>query len=140
MDTYNAFKELYFGAEEMRHLGAIFGLNQGIKTKVTDIISKLIDIEKTLISRADIINHESRRRQTRAWYYNNNVNRFPKSSMNPTGYSEINPSKMNLNEFVKNPEAFIESYERIKHSFNILDAVNTVPHFRGYLRMLNLLD
>lgn len=140
MDTYNAFKELYFGAEEMRHLGSIFGLNQGIKTKVTDIISKLIDIEKILISRADIINHETRRRQTRAWYYNNNVNRFPKSSMNPNGYSEINPSKMDLNKFIKNPESFIESYERIKHSFNILDAVNTVPHFRGYLKMLNLLD
>lgn len=33
-------------------------------------------------------------------------------------------------------EKAIERYEEVKHSFNILDAVSTVPHFFGYLKSL----
>lgn len=140
ISTYNSLKELYFGADEMRHLGSIFSLNQGLNTKISDIIGRINDIEKIFINRADLINSESRRQQIHRWFTDYRVNLYPYSSSNRDGYKVITPTKMSLNEFIQNPNELIKSYDTIKHSFNILDAVNTVPHFRGYFEMLNLLD
>lgn len=132
INVYNSLKELYFGAEEMRHLGAILGLNQGIATRMTDIVGKLTDVERIYQQRVEIINNETRRKTTLNWYKNPNVNRFK--------YEKETANKFKLNDFFNNPQSAISSYERIKHSINILDVVNTIPHFKGYFKMLNLLD
>lgn len=104
MKIYNDIKMLSDGAEEMRLLGSIFSLNQGIKTKPDELLNQINSIERAIY--------------------------------NKTGKIE---DLVDLQRFVfdeKYRQQCIEQYETIKHSFNIYEAISTVPHFMGYVKTL----
>lgn len=103
----NAVKDLYIlagGAQELRTMGSIFSLNQGIKTSMDEVLRQINLIERCIYEK--------------------------------TGNER---DIINLSYFVFNEEyrnECILKYEAVKHSFNILDAVATTPHFMGYVEML----
>lgn len=39
-----------------------------------------------------------------------------------------------LEDFVRNPESYVQAYEKVKVTFNILDVMMSVPHFAAMLR------
>lgn len=92
------------GAKEMRRLGSIFSLNQGIKTDPEGLLRQVNLIERAVYDitgdAKDIID----------------INRF--------AFDETYRQRA------------IDAYENVKHSFNILEAVSTVPHFMGYVQTL----
>ena len=97
---YEILQQLATGAEEMRMLGSIFSLNQGIPTKPQEIINKVNDIQDFIKKRTkdfDLIQfvHDSNYAQQK-----------------------------------------IAEYDQKKDTFNILEAISTVPHFAGYLKSL----
>lgn len=92
------------GSEEMRRLGAIFGINQGLKNKVDESLRQINNIERAIY---DITEDED---------------------------DIIDLVKFAFDEDYR--EECINKYDNIKHTFNILDAVATVPHYLGYIQML----
>lgn len=92
------------GAQEMRRLGSIFSLNQGIKNDPEGLLRQVNLIERAVYG--------------------------------ITGDEEdiIDINKFAFDEAYR--QRAINAYEKVKHSFNILEAVATVPHFMGYVRTL----
>lgn len=92
------------GAKEMRRLGSILSLNQGIKTDPEGLLRQVNLIERAIY---DITGDK------------NDI--------------------IDINKFVFDEDyrqKAIDAYEKVKHSFNILEAVSTVPHFMGYVQTL----
>lgn len=92
------------GAQEMRRLGSIFSLNQGIKNDPEGLLRQVNLIERAVY---DITEDEK---------------------------DLIDINKFAFDEAYR--QRAINAYENVKHSFNILEAVATVPHFMGYVRTL----
>lgn len=92
------------GAQEMRRLGSIFSLNQGIKNDPEGLLRQVNLIERAVY---DITGDEE---------------------------DIIDINKFAFDEAYR--QRAINAYEKVKHSFNILEAVATVPHFMGYVRTL----
>ena len=92
------------GAKEMRRLGSIFSLNQGIKNDPEGLLRQVNLIERAVY---DITEDEK---------------------------DLIDINKFAFDEAYR--QRAINAYEKVKHSFNILEAVATVPHFMGYVRTL----
>lgn len=92
------------GAKEMRRLGSIFSLNQGIKSDPEGLLRQVNLIERAVYDitkdKKDLID----------------INKF--------AFDEAYRQRA------------INAYENVKHSFNILEAVATVPHFMGYVQTL----
>lgn len=92
------------GAKEMRRLGSIFSLNQGIKNDPEGLLRQVNLIERAIY---DITEDEK---------------------------DIIDINKFAFDEAYR--QKAINAYENVKHSFNILEAVATVPHFMGYVQTL----
>lgn len=92
------------GAKEMRRLGSIFSLNQGIKSDPEGLLRQVNLIERAVY---DITKDEK---------------------------DLIDINKFAFDEAYR--QRAINAYENVKHSFNILEAVATVPHFMGYVQTL----
>ena len=92
------------GAKEMRRLGSIFSLNQGIKSDPEGLLRQVNLIERAVY---DITKEEK---------------------------DLIDINKFAFDEAYR--QRAINAYENVKHSFNILEAVATVPHFMGYVQTL----
>lgn len=92
------------GAKEMRRLGSIFSLNQGIKNDPEGLLRQVNLIERAVY---DITKDEK---------------------------DIIDINKFAFDEAYR--QRAINAYEKVKHSFNILEAVATVPHFMGYVQTL----
>lgn len=92
------------GAKEMRRLGSIFSLNQGIKNDPEGLLRQVNLIERAVY---DITKDEK---------------------------DLIDINKFAFDEAYR--QRAINAYENVKHSFNILEAVATVPHFMGYVQTL----
>lgn len=119
---YNSIKFLQNGALEFREMGKLFGLNQGLPSSPTDILMRVRSVEQLINQRLDILNSEAKR----------------KGSNDKLGLDY----KINLVDFCYNQEyrqSMIDRYDEIKHTFNILDAISTTPHFFNYLSQLALL-
>lgn len=102
---YNDFKTLAEGAEEMRIMGQIFSLNQGIKTDIKSFTNQLTNITHIIY--------------------------------NKTGNAD---DIIDIVKFVENAEyrqEYIERFESVRHTFNVLDAVTTNPHTMEYISMLS---
>lgn len=104
LDTYKSIKTLSEGAEEMRLLGQLFGLNQGLKGTSDKLVQQISNIEKAIFVR-----------------------------------SENSDDIFDLTQFAFNEQyrqKYINKYETVKHSFNVLDAISRNPHTMGYVRAL----
>lgn len=95
------------GAEEMRILGSILGVNKGLKASMTDMESYVETIEKLIYDRKVVIG-------------------MPVSDKDFIDFHKFMTDKDYQN-------VIIEVYEKIKHSVNIPHLLSKVAHFKGYL-------
>lgn len=149
---YSSIKTLYFGGSEMRRLGSILGLNQGLKTKVYDKLSFIRSFEDVFSSRFSEFDRDEAIRTTQLSEPSvvNGVQTtiggafqmladFVKADNTDAdgNVSDAKKYRISFQKFVTNESYrnnIIEFYNGVKHTFNILDAVWTLPHFRGYLQ------
>ena len=111
--AFEDFKTLYKGADEMKTLGQILHLNQGLYTSDLDTLKIISRIENIITDRAHAIGY--------------------------TGGTR----KFDLHRFLydqKYQKETIEEYNNVKVSFNILDLITKVPHYYEYLKILDLQD
>lgn len=111
--AFDDFKTLYKGADEMKTLGQILHLNQGLYTSDLDTLKIISRIENIITNRAHAIGY--------------------------TGGTR----KFDLHRFLydqKYQKETIEKYNDVKVSFNILDLITKVPHYYEYLKILDLQD
>ena len=120
-NAYDQIKKLQQGAEELKTLGQILHLNQGLYTTVNESINLINTIEGVIDSAKYRKYKEDKRKNPKA--------SFP------------SPKPFILNEFLNNPEyrqEQIDEYNKVKASFNILDVISKIPHFNSYISIANL--
>lgn len=113
------------GAEEMKILGSILSINNGVKTKFGESMAFIRKIEEIISNRF----HEMEAKKLRRWYLygDRSKDQKPKNQMN---------IRLNFTRFLTDPmyqAKQIRTYEACKHSVNILDVIAKVPHFRADL-------
>lgn len=107
--TYRSdLKILAEGAEEMRVLGSILSSNKGLKTNPDDAEIFIETIENLVYDRKKIL------------------------GLNPKDSDKFEILKFWFNEDYQ--KEWIEKYDAIKHSVNILHLISRVPHFKEYLK------
>lgn len=102
------------GAQEMKRLGEIAGLNQGLPNDLKSLLSKISKIEDIFVD-------------------------FASKDQLENIKSVLGSKYIDLERFAfekKYREKCIYLYDSIKHSFNILHAVATTPHIMGYIKTL----
>lgn len=122
-DQFEKIKFLAEGANEMKRIGEIAGLNQGLPTQLPKLINKINAIEGIF---EDNIKTEQQLNDVSAIF-------------NKYGF-EFN-KVISLEQFAfddKYRKACIEAYDAIKHTFNVLDVVSTSPHIMGYIQALTV--
>ena len=127
---YNDIKVLVQGAEEFRILGSILKLNQGLPNKISDIIGLVDNIENSINNRIKNHNNEIKRSRPGGQLSNNERN------------AELN-NGFNLFKFAFDEEyrrKYVEQYDTVKHTINILDVISTVPHYLQYIKTLATLQ
>lgn len=123
---YYALKSLQLGAEEFRTLGQILHLNQGINTSI-DEFQNYIETFEGLVT--DSLTYQEYLKFTNQ-----------EDSETAKKLFEVIPKKLTIKSFIEYPDIWIKKYEQKKVTFNILDIVNTTPHFKQYLNAVRLLD
>lgn len=151
-EVYDTIKELYFGGSELRRLGSILGLNQQLRTKVDRKLSFIRDFENLFTSRfAEFDSDEGIRKAqlmqpsivngqttTIGDAFDALANFVKDDNLDEDGnVIESRKYRISFTKFI-NDEAYrdtiISLYNGVKHTFNILDVVWSLPHFRGYLK------
>lgn len=134
---YNDIKRLYYGNTELKRQNTILGLNQGIKALSSEKLKFLSSFENMLNDRIKELEFDpdagniskSDLAEFRAYLRNYEAeNHQPYKG----DYS------ISLESFCSDAtyrQTVIDFYQKIKHTFNILDAVWEAPHFRQYLRL-----
>lgn len=149
--TYSTIRDLYNGGSELRRLGGILGLNQGLDTKIDSKLNFIRSFENLFTDR---FNEFSKNKSVRRLQLAEQVLLNGQTSTREKVFSELAQFvrldnmvhgvvpesvqyKISFNKFVTD-EAYrntiIEYYNGVKHTFNILDVAWTLPHFRGYLK------
>ena len=123
----NEIRKLNSFNEEMGDLRSILKLNQGLPNSVQDQ-HNWINNFRGILSRA--ANRQNRK--------------IKEESDSPLAnfQREYGSLELDLNLFLNNPKYqkdAIEAYESTKVGVNILDVVLNVPHYRGYMKTMNLL-
>lgn len=117
-NIYEDFKTLAKGADELKTLGQILHLNQGLYTSDTDTLKLVNKIENLISDRRYAITENKR------------------------NYREDPSDSIDLHRFIydKNyQQAKISKYDSVaKVSFNILNVLVQNPHYFSYLKMLDL--
>ena len=101
-------KVLAEGAEEMRVLGSILGINKGLKPSQTEAESFIDNFENLIFNRKLAMGET------------------------PTESDRINFVKFMTSK--KYQKTVIDKYEEVKHSVNIPHLLTKAPHFLGYLQ------
>ena len=97
------------GAEEMRILGQILGINKGLKPTMLEMEAFIDTIENLIYDRLKAMGSK------------------------PTNEDKIDFMQFMLDENYQ--KEIIEKYESIKHSVNIPHLLSKVPHFNEYLKL-----
>lgn len=116
--TYFKFIELAKGADEMRRLGSILSLNQGLKTNTINLIRQVALIEDSVYN-AYLQNKNDPRYQTKSQKHENLL---------------VDISKFVFDEQYRNE--VIKKYDNYKHTFNILDVIAHNSHTMEYIKTL----
>lgn len=112
-EAFEDFKTIYKGADEMKTLGQILHLNQGLYTSDLDTLKIISRIENIITDRAHAVDYKgaTQKFDLHRFLYDQNYQKFT-----------------------------IERYNDVKVSFNILDLITKVPHYYEYLKILDLQD
>lgn len=126
-----SIKELSQGSSEMNRIRAIFNLNRELPNKLEDKF-KTLDAFETIISdrlmSLDVDDNTLVSINGNYVSVKNVVSRI--NSVTDNG-------RISLRKFFYDPEyreTLISLYNGIKHTYNVLDAIWSVPHYRGYLQ------
>lgn len=109
----NQIKSLAKGAKEMKTLGAILGLNQGIPSEFSKLLNKCAALEDVFID----LGKDAKK----------------------AALSSLGSEYVDIHRFAFEPdyrETCIDIYNHYKHTFNILDCIAKSPHFLGYVQAL----
>ena len=96
------------GAEEMRILGSILGINKGLKPTISEAEAFIDTIENLIIDRKKIL-----------------------------GIPTTDKERIDFARFMLDTDYqkdIIDAYEKVKHSVNIPHLLSKAPHFNGYLK------
>lgn len=121
MVDLNKIVRLSMGAEEMKVLGQILGLNQGIPSTAEKLKQKINTIETLISRRAKELNS-----------FQGLIN--PKSEKIKASENRLDIGQLIYNEDYRKDK--IQEYENIKHSFNIIDLIFKVPQYKEYVTLL----
>lgn len=117
--TFNDIETLSRGAQEMKLLGQILSINQGLKTSSPDFLQQMNNLRRAIYNNLD---EESRSLD--------DIVDLVKFAM------DENPYSVNGIEYPTYRDYVIDYYEEVKEAFNIFDVVSKVPHFMGYIKEL----
>ena len=120
----NNLRKLNYGASELRRLGSILSYNQGFRTKVPELLGTIEKFSTLISDRIDELENWEKKNSIEA------INDF-KDIYKTT---EVDLSKFFFDENYRND--VINLYDKIKHTFNIMDCIWTLPQVRGYLQSL----
>lgn len=136
----DSIKQLVQGASEMGRLRGIYALNQGLPNKVEDKFKFIDKFESIFEDRIrEITSEEMETTVTMngmVMKLSDVVNKL-KNVIN----NESNPYRISFRRFMSDEEyrnTLISLYGGLKHSFNVLDAAWSVPHYRGYLESFHM--
>lgn len=149
---YEAIKTLYYGGSELRRLGGMLGLNQGLKTKVNAKLAFIKNFENLFTDRFGEFSRDESVREyqlSQPAIVNGEVTTIGAAFQmlanlvhddNLDEFGDVIDSRkyrISFDRFM-NDETYrndvIEIYNGVKHSFNILDVMWTLPHYRSYLK------
>lgn len=158
IDTKLIFKDLADismlenGYQEVGNIRALLGLNQGIKTLFEDKLKFYEDFSNFILKRA-----KGLRRQKKLLRLIGEstesiddslaaLDKFTEVNTKQSGYSlevlDENPYKISFSKYMEEPENGVNTYkeevqklyDNIKQSFNIFRVVESLPHYKEYLR------
>lgn len=117
--------------EEMELMGAMLGVNQGLRTNDYDMYSFIKRIENFINNRMqnEYINETKRIKAENKILPASQQKNLPEK-----------PERFILQQFLSDltvQEQWIQIYDRIKSSYNILDIITKVPHFARMFQTLN---
>lgn len=113
--VFNDIAELSAGAQEMKTLGQILSLNQGIKTTSSDFITQINNLRRAIYDKTNNLE---------------DLVDLTKFAFDDSPYIKDEIKYSSYREYI------ISRYENLKTAFNIFDVVTKVPHFMGYLQTL----
>ena len=131
-----SLKELVQGASEMGRIRVIYALNQGLANKVPDKFKFIDKFESMFNDRIRELSNEDKEADVMI----NGVSMKVKdviSKLKSLVNNAEEPYRISFMKFMSDEEyrnTLISLYGGIKHSFNVLDAVWSVPHYRGFLK------
>ena len=114
---FNDIITLSEGAQEMKLLGQILSLNQGLKTSSDEFLKQINNLRRAIYDKTGILE---------------DLVDLTKFAFDESEYVDPQTRK----KYPTYREYIIQKYENYKHSFNIFDVVSKVPHFMGYLKTL----
>lgn len=114
-NTFNDIFKLATGAKELKTLGQILGLNQGIKTKPDELITQLNNLRHAIYNKTNNLE---------------DIVDLTKFVMDENPYETDGVIYSTYRDYI------IDKYEMVKDAFNIFDVVSKVPHYMGYLETL----
>lgn len=128
--TYKDLKTLVMGSEELKTLTKFFGLNKGLETTPYGQLDAYIGFRDIIKNRLkDIENIDTE--------YSKSVQEIKPALDKLLGKDrEIDMHKYFDSEDSTYREAVIDIYDKIKHSYNVLDVLNDLPQYNGYLQTL----
>ena len=124
---YDLIKELYRGAEEMRSLSSILGLNNGLPSKPNEVLNKIKQIE-SLTKKASEAKATDNTLESQ---YNKGILKYT---------PEEKVANVDLYKFTHDPEyreQVIDEYEQKKHTFNVWRMISKIESFMDYLSALS---
>lgn len=149
ISVYPELKKLSEGAEELKTLGQLLHLNQGLPASVTDRINLLNNIESVISTRLYAKYKEDRRNNKKTTLNSEQFNLhyflYGETDQNGNELRYINNTKklvsemsnQELGEAITYRQYIINQYEKVKSTFNILDVITVVPHYLKYLEVLD---
>lgn len=147
-NAYDELKKLSEGAEEMKTLGQLLHLNQGLYTSVSDSINLINRIEGVIETRKYALYKELKRKYPDGYPTRDGglrpIRLNGKSGIYSLNGKQVNLARntnFNLHSFLYDEnyrKECIDLYDEYKSTFNLLDVISGVPHFFQYLKIADI--
>ena len=142
-DLVSDIEQLAMGATEMKEMGKILRLNQEIKTNAADLIKQVSNIEEAITRRIKVLKTKypkSKHEQFKKDFAEELSNRQISEAIKMLSDNDYESNyKVDLERFLtdeKYRDKCIEQYNIVKQSYNPLQVISEVPHYRGYVESM----
>lgn len=151
----NNIDTLAGGAAEMKILGSIYGLNQGLKTTIDESLNQIEKIETCISTMATFKNNQKDRlffsRHILPGVFKNGFDSLTFNTIEDVKNARAETLKTYSEKEYTTPIDLVrlcydsqyrsgqsEIYQRVRDTFNLIEAITYVPHFSKYLGVLAL--